>query len=191
MGCVEISPPLIAVLYETGADAAPLMQRVVASLSAANVACAGFVQRDVERPGRSRCDIILEDVSSGDRLPISEDRGTGARGCHLDEAKLFEAMACAIKQLDSRIEVLVLNKFGKSEAEGRGFRPLIAAAIERGVTVIVPVPWRNVESWRQFAGELSSEHDLGGFAGLSDADILRALGITVAPVASGGLGLSV
>ncbi|MBS0241054.1 MAG: DUF2478 domain-containing protein, partial [Proteobacteria bacterium] len=67
----------------------------------------------------------------------------------------------------------------KSESEGRGFRPLIAAAIEAGIPVLVPVPWRNSESWRQFAGEFSQEHTLDALASLSDADVCARLGLSL------------
>lgn len=180
---VKTSSPLIAILYEAGADAAPLMQRIVAYLQAQGVHCAGFVQHDVERTGRTRCDMMLKDITTGESLPISDDRGPGARGCQLDEAQLIRAMTRAIDGLDAQPQVLVLNKFGKSEAEGRGFRNLIAAAVERDVPVIVPVPWRNAESWQQFAGALSAQRELTGISTLPDAAVVRALGITLATTA--------
>jgi len=180
MSPIEAKSPLVAILYEAGHDAAPLMRRIVACLTSGGWRCAGFVQRDVERPGRSRCDMLLEDIATGVRLPISEDRGPGARGCRLDEDALGRAITAAIEAISQAPDVLVLNKFGKSESEGRGFRPLIAAALDAGIPVIVPVPWRNAENWRQFAGELSGEHVLGELEALSDSAICRRIGL-VAP----------
>jgi nucleoside-triphosphatase THEP1 len=180
MSRFEAKSPLIAILYDASSDVAPLMRRIVACLTADGLRCAGFVQRDVERPGRSRCDMLLENIATGLRLPISEDRGPGARGCRLDEDALGRAITAAIEAISQAPDVLVLNKFGKSESEGRGFRPLIAAALDAGIPVIVPVPWRNAESWRQFAGELADEHVLGVLAELSDSEICRRMGI-VAP----------
>lgn len=180
MSRFEAKSPLIAILYDASSDVAALMRRIVACLTADGLRCAGFVQRDVERPGRSRCDMLLENIATGLRLPISEDRGPGARGCRLDEDALGRAITAAIEAISQAPDVLVLNKFGKSESEGRGFRPLIAAALDAGIPVIVPVPWRNAESWRQFAGELADEHVLGVLAELSDSEICRRMGI-VAP----------
>jgi len=51
----------------------------------------------------------------------------------------------------------VLNKFGKAECEGRGLRDLIASAIDRGIPVIIGVPKRNLEAWRNFAGDFAVE----------------------------------
>jgi hypothetical protein len=51
----------------------------------------------------------------------------------------------------------VLNKFGKVECSGGGLRDLVASAIDRGIPVIIGVPRRNLEVWRNFAGELATE----------------------------------
>jgi nucleoside-triphosphatase THEP1 len=124
--------------------------------------------------------MVLEDISSGRAIPISEDRGPGARGCRIDEAELLSAMISALGQLQAKPDILIINKFGKTEAEGRGFRPLIAEAVEQGVPVLIAVPWRNVESWRLFAGELSQEHVLDGILGTDD-EICRLLGLNTVP----------
>ncbi len=86
----------------------------------------------------------------------------------------------------------MLNKFGKTEAEGGGTRALIAAAVARGVPVLIAVPDRNLESWRAFAGELAVElrlEDLTGAADLlaalgSPGDVRRSPGVLRAPSAA-------
>lgn len=188
MSDLDAKAPLVAVLYETGGDPSPFVRRVLAMLVARKVRCAGFIQHDVVRPGRSRCDMVLRDIASGLEMPISLDRGPGARGCRLDEAELVRAAMVAIDGLGSRPDVLLLNKFGKSEVEGRGFRPLIASAVEAGIPVIVPVAWRNIESWRQFAGDLAVERKLEALADRADIDLLRAFGFAITPFAAAGAG---
>ena len=54
-------------------------------------------------------------------------------------------------------QLLVLNKFGKVECDGGGLRDLIASAIDRGIPVIIGVPRRNLDAWRNFAGEFAVE----------------------------------
>ncbi len=105
--------------------------------------------------------MVLEEIASGECLPISQDRGPHARGCSLDVGQLLAAMQLVRAQLASRPDLLVLNKFGKTEAEGGGFRELIAEAIEEGISVLIAVPWRNIESWRLFTGGASREIVLG------------------------------
>jgi hypothetical protein len=53
--------------------------------------------------------------------------------------------------------LLVVNKFGKIEADGGGLRAAIALAVDSAIPVLVGVPARNLARWRAFAGELAVE----------------------------------
>jgi hypothetical protein len=115
------------------------------------------VQHQAFEGADRRCDVLLEDLTSGHRTALFEDRGTGAQGCRLDGAALAEATARVEGSLENAPQLLVLNKFGKVECGGRGLRDLIASAIDRGIPVIIGVPRRNLEAWRSFAGEFAIE----------------------------------
>lgn len=160
MSMIAAPAPLIAIVYgeRQGADRA--MGRIVEHLVASGVTCAGFLERCTDRPGRSRCDMALQDIDTGQLIDISEDRGEHARGCRLVVGELMRMLTIARAALSLRPDLLVVNKFGKTESEGGGFRPLIAEAVEAGVPVLLSVPWRNIDSWRLFAGGLAVEHSL-------------------------------
>lgn len=170
-------PALTALLYDDGPAFGLLSRRIAGLVQAAGLACAGFVQHDEERPDRGRCDMVIENLASGARIQISEDRGAEARGCRLDPQALVAAVETSRLSLSRDVQVLLLSKFGKSEAEGSGFRPLIAQALELGVPVIVGVPRRNIENWRRFAEDLAHEIDAEALAPGSDADVLATLGL--------------
>jgi hypothetical protein len=85
---------------------------------------------------------------------ISEDRGAAARGCMLDHGALEQTVVEVARRLDES-EILIVNKFGKAEAEGRGLVPVISAALERGLTVLVGVNALNLPHYLAFAGGLS------------------------------------
>lgn len=53
--------------------------------------------------------------------------------------------------------LLIVNKFGKLEAAGRGFVPVIAEALDRGLPVLVGVNAQNLPAFLDFAGELARE----------------------------------
>jgi hypothetical protein len=116
----------------------------------------------------------LEDLGSGARIAIGTDRGRLARGCKLDVNQLLEAIEGVGTQLTSQTDLLILNKFGKVESEGGGLRAVVADAIEAGVPILIAVPWRNIDNWRLFAGELSLELPIDE-AGKSDLRTLRSL----------------
>jgi nucleoside-triphosphatase THEP1 len=168
--------PIVAILYSDGREVDPVIRRIADRLQAEGWSCAGFVQRELPRPDRSRCDMILEDLVTGVSVVISQDRGPGARGCRLDLSELLRAATLVRAALAEGPDLLIVNKFGKSEGEGGGFRPLIAEAVERGVPVLVAVPWRNIDSWRRFAADLATEHELADLP-CQDALLLRHLGL--------------
>ena len=101
--------------------------------------------------------MLLEDLASGHRTPLFDDRGAGARGCRLDVAALVDASMKVERSLENDPALLVLNKFGKVEADGGGMCGLMAKALERGIPAIIGVPARNLDAWRNFAGEFSAE----------------------------------
>jgi len=50
--------------------------------------------------------------------------------------------------------VLIVNKFGKHEAEGRGFRAVIAEALSNGIPVLVGVNALNLPAFEEFSAGL-------------------------------------
>lgn len=109
----------------------------------AGVRLAGTVQRDVVRADRTLCDMELVVLPDCPVFRINQDRGEAARGCRLDGGALEEAVVEVAARLPAA-EALVVNKFGKLEAQGRGYVPLIAAALERDLPVLVGVNGLNL-----------------------------------------------
>ncbi len=157
----ELSPrqarPVAAIVYANEVYPDALFKTLVQRCRALGLTLAGVLQHRAFEGGDRRCDVILEDLATGYRTALFENRGTGARGCRLDEAALAEATARVEGSFEQVPHLLVLNKFGKVECEGGGLRDLIASAIDREIAVIIGVPQRNLGAWREFAGEFSTE----------------------------------
>lgn len=136
---------------------------VATRLQARGLRLAGTVQSNVERPDRKKCDMDIIVLPDGPVLRISEDRGDLARGCRLDAGVLEEAVAGVARSLPGS-DLLIVNKFGKQEAEGRGMAPLIAEALEQGIPVLLGVNGLNLSAFQSFAGgfemALADEPDL-------------------------------
>ncbi len=178
-------PRLLALVYTDAAGADRVLTQLAMVLLEQDVSLAGLVQHNAPRPGRSRCDMVLEDLGSGRHVAISQDRGPEARGCMLDVSQLLTASLMVEDSLSQEPELVILNKFGKSESEGGGFRPLISTVIGSGIPLVIAVPWRNIESWRAFAGGMGQEIALEGEAE-TVAGLLAILGY--GPVAASDAG---
>lgn len=131
-------------------DADLLISRVAARLQALDWPLAGAVQQN-RMEGASLCSMELVVLHGGGRICISQQLGSGSQGCRLDSAALEQAVGLVEAALDHAPRLLILNKFGKAEAEGRGFRLLIGRALGAGIPVLTGVNARNIEAFQEFA----------------------------------------
>jgi nucleoside-triphosphatase THEP1 len=148
---------LVAIVYANEAYPQSTFERIVEDCRRRGLRIAGVLQHPVCPDAAGHCDVALEELTTGLRTDLFEDRGPGAGGCRLDVAALAEVNAQVARTLDADPELLVLNKFGKVEAEGRGLLDLVAMAVDRGIPVVIGVPIRNLAAWRNFAGGMSVE----------------------------------
>lgn len=118
---------------------------------------AGTVQINTKREGVNRCDMDVRILPDGETIRISQALGRGSRGCRLDTDALERAVGRVGEELDRGADCLIVNKFGKHEADGRGFRQVIADAIARDVPVLIGVNQLNKREFLDFAGELARE----------------------------------
>lgn len=140
-----------------------LLFDLAARLRARGLRLAGAVQRNVDRDPARRCDMDLHVLAAGAVVRISQNLGTQARGCRLDAAGLEQAVGLVGAALgsgpddvpDSGPDLLLVNKFGKQEVDGRGFRPLIAQALLQDIPVLTAVSSGNLAGFLAFADDMA------------------------------------
>lgn len=138
-------------------DADLLLESVARQLLARGIRVCGTVQINSERPDAGPCDMDIRVLPAGPTLRISQDLGKASRGCRLDPAALESAVALVEASLRDGADILLINKFGKHEAEGRGFRAAIGEAAARGIPVLVGLNRLNATAFHDFAGGLATE----------------------------------
>lgn len=111
----------------------------------------GVVQINTDRPNNHRCDMDVQILPGSSTIRISQDLGAGSRGCRLDPEALEQAVAELAPQIETGADLLIVNKFGKHEADGRGFRSLIARGLELNIPVIVGISALNEEAFLEFS----------------------------------------
>ena len=110
----------------------------------------GVAQTNTECADDALCDMDVQVLPEGPIIRISQSLVPGSRGCRLDPAALEQAVALVSGGLDSNPQLLVVNKFGKHEADGRGFRPVIGEALTRGIPVLAGVNTLNEAAFVEF-----------------------------------------
>lgn len=143
---------MAAVLYEDGGFCDLLLAGLAQSFKKEGLRLAGVVQTNERYDALCACDMTLNDLTSGRDIRISQRLGRYARGCRLDSSALTEAVGLVDAGLSAGADLLILNKFGKTESSGGGFRPVIARALELGVPVLVGISQANLPAWMEFTG---------------------------------------
>ncbi len=127
-----------------------LLAGVAQHLQQTGVRLCGTVQINTDNAAAGRCDMDVRVLPDGPVIRISQSLGKEARGCRLDSAALETAVGFARAQLDRGAQLLIVNKFGKQEASGRGFRGLIGDALERDIPVLVGLNTLNKPAFLEF-----------------------------------------
>jgi hypothetical protein len=111
----------------------------------------GTVQINSDHADSGHCDMDVQVLPDGPILRISQTLGKESRGCRLDPAMLEQAVGLCEAELSNDPHILIVNKFGKHEADGRGFRTLIAEALQRGTPVLVGLNALSMEAFEKFS----------------------------------------
>lgn len=142
-------------MAQTRGDTDLLLARLSDRLKAAGVQTCGVAQINTDCGETHPCDMDVRVLPDGPVIRISQSLGPLAKGCRLDPSALEQAVALVEARMTGGADVLIINKFGKHEAEGRGFRNLIAEALSRSIPVIVGVNATNLAAFLLFSEGLA------------------------------------
>ncbi|MGG7567176.1 DUF2478 domain-containing protein [Rhodovulum sp. DZ06] len=147
---------LAYICVEERGEADRLLVDLAKRLAARGMRLAGAVQTNDEWDPDRACDMNLHVLGEAPRVVlISERLGAEATGCRLNVGALEEVAGLVEAALDGA-ELLIVNKFGKREAEGGGFRPLIAKALEEGVPVLTAAGPTDSVRFLDWAGDMAT-----------------------------------
>lgn len=146
---------LAGVTGQAGAATDRLLSAVADRLAQDGVRLSGALRPAAAGIGTGRCSSDLWLLPDGPLVRITQDLGPGSSACRMDAGAMEEAAGLATSRLlAGGVDLVLLNKFGLSEAEGRGFRTLIAEALGRGVPVLTGVSATHRKALDHFAESL-------------------------------------
>lgn len=136
-----------------GSDRA--LRAVAEALGAEGLRIAGAVQQNGAAGPEGRGAMALDILGGAAQIRISQDLGALSRGCRLDPEALERAVGLVEAQLAAGADLLIVNRFGRQEAEGRGFRPTIGAALSAEVPVLAAVGPGYLADFEGFSGGMA------------------------------------
>ncbi|MCX7319638.1 MAG: DUF2478 domain-containing protein [Hyphomicrobiales bacterium] len=134
----DLSSPLAALVYDDSHDPDALLRAFADALNGQGIRAVGLVQIGHRDHDVAKLDAVL--LHSGEQLRLFQDLGPGATGCKLDVGQLLDAGSRVAEAIDAGADVVIINRFGKQECEGKGLAYLIARALSDAIPVVIAVP---------------------------------------------------
>ena len=155
-GC-QTTNLLGAVRFADGEAVDALLEAVVWQLKADGFQVAGYLQRETDESDSCCALVHLENIADGRTFGITQPLGPGSRGCRLDPRVLADLCSSLLAELDLGVDILLLNRFGKAESEGQGFRAVIEKAFDKGIPILVAVRDSYANAWNAFGDTFADD----------------------------------
>jgi hypothetical protein len=144
---------LAALVYEQDEDPDQILLDFAIDLNGRGHRAVGLVQTGhhcVDAPSLSA---ML--VHTGEELQLFQDLGACAAGCRLDVGQLLDAGSQIASAIEAGADLLIVNRFGRQEREGKGLSYLIERALSADIPVVIAVPSHRFADWIKFADGMS------------------------------------
>ncbi len=144
--------PIAAVVYKPTDNIEALLTRAARALAAQGVRLGGLLQHDIATVIEDPCAMELENLETGECIPLSQDLGRGSVSCRVDPDALARGSVAVRGAIERGAQLVILNKFGAQEASGAGLRDEMAVAVLAGVPLLTAVGERFLPEWTEFTG---------------------------------------
>lgn len=132
------------------ATAQTLFAEAIRGWRTTGVRVAGVIEETHGLAGRTCSAGVLRDVATGERHSIYLEILPPGKICHIDANGAEVATRSVLTDI-AESDVVVLSKFGKLEAGGRGLIGAFEAAAAAGKPLLTTVSEKHLEAWDTFA----------------------------------------
>lgn len=179
---------LAALVYERHDNPDALLSAFSSDLIRDGVRVAGLVQQGQHCADQRQLSARL--IHSGEELGLFQDLGACSQGCRLDVGRLLEAGVKIAGAIDRGADLVIVNRFGRQECEGKGLTEVIDRALSADIPVVIAVPAKRFTDWIRFSEGMSvklhcDRHSLdtwwhavsrsGGFVGHAHTSVCEVL----------------
>jgi hypothetical protein len=161
-GCVSFDAQcdVAAVVYGVADDPDRLISGFAADLRRSGGRPVGVVQLGRScRAENPRLGVVMLPDGEVVRLPsqdfapqdFASQAAAHISGCRLDPDRLATLATRLAAAIDAGADLVIINRFGRSEAEGKGLIDLIPQALDADIPVLIAVPEQRFAAWIRFS----------------------------------------
>lgn len=149
--------PIGAIVHESAEAADEQLQPFIQYLQEQGKVVLGVVQAPEEVSFAYRSKMGIINLNNGEFTSIAQDLGEHNTSCCLDSEAVSNASHILKHAREQKPDLIVVNRFGKLEAEGEGFADEMLEIMSLGLPMLTVVATRFLEPWREFTGGLATE----------------------------------
>jgi hypothetical protein len=144
-----------AVVYGVKDNPDRLLVDFTEDLRRLGVRTAGLVQLDSWMAQWGDREVRTVVLSSREVIPVAHERNLGETGCGLDCRKLASIAKMIEAAIQDGADLVVINRFGKLEATGKGLIELIQQAADADIPALIAVPEHRFAGWIKYSAGMS------------------------------------
>ena len=145
---------LAAIVYDDSHDPDTLLRDFAADLNGRGLRAVGLVHLGHPHADPPQLSALL--VHSGDTMRLFQDLGRGSTGCKLDVGQLLAAGSKVSQAIDDGADLVIINRFGQQEIEGKGLTYLIERALSAEIPLVIAVPDKRLTDWNAFSDGMAT-----------------------------------
>jgi nucleoside-triphosphatase THEP1 len=147
--------PFAAAVYTPYTDDRMALLKFVEKLKSLNIRVGGVLQEALFNSAGQITGLNAVDVATNQRIPISRLSKSDDE-CSLDVSALTETTGIIRNAISERMDLVVVEKFGELEQDGKGLIDEIFQTIAEGIPLLISVPEAALPVWQKRSGALGS-----------------------------------
>jgi hypothetical protein len=144
-----------AVVYGVKDNPDRLLRDFTEDLRRSGVRTAGLVQLDSWTGQSDDREVRTVVLSSCEVVHVAHEQNLPAPGCGLDCRKLAGIAKMIEAAIQEGADLVVINRFGKLEATGKGLIEVIRQAADADIPVLIAVPEHRFPGWTKYSAGMS------------------------------------
>jgi hypothetical protein len=143
-----------AIAYGADDDPDRLLLDFAADLRGSGSRVAGIIQLGRIPPAGS-CELGAVVLPAAEVVSLIHDTRRMASGCRLDSGRLADLAGIVASAIADGADLVIVNRFGKLEADGRGLIDLVRRAVDADIPVLIAVPEHRFAALVKYTGGMN------------------------------------